>query len=195
MTKGDDTRRTILEHAVDLSSELGLEGLTIGTLAREAGMSKSGLYAHFGSKEELQCAVLDHAADQFVDVVVAPALKQPRGLPRLETLFERWLVWETDMLSGGCPFIAASHEFDDRPGPVRDRLVGHQRDLLGAIVRAAQIGVEEGHLRADLDLEQFAYEMWATLLAYQSFSRLMQTADAAERARRAFANLIDGARA
>lgn len=195
MTKGSDTRRTILHHAVNLSSEMGLEGLTIGVLARKAGMSKSGLYAHFGSKEDLQCAVLDSAAERFVDMVVAPALKQPRGLPRLEMLFERWLTWETDGLSGGCPFIAASHEFDDRSGPVRDRLVSHLRDLLGAITRAAQISVEEGHLREDLDVEQFAYEMWAALLAYHSFARLMRTSDAIARARRAFANLIRNARA
>lgn len=194
MAKGEETRKAILNVAVDLSGQHGLEGLTIGMLARRAGMSKSGLFAHFGSKEELQCAVLDAAAERFVDLVVAPALKQPRGLPRLETLFERWLDWETRATSGGCPFIAASHEFDDRPGPVRDHLVGHHRDLLGAITRAARIGVEEGHLRSDLDLDQFAYEMWAILLAYQSFARLVRIDDAIGRARDAFASLVRSAR-
>lgn len=190
MTKGSDTRRLILGHALDLTSEVGLEGLTIGVLAKRVGMSKSGLYAHFQSKEELQCAVLDTAAERFIDVVLAPSLKRPRGLPRLQTLFERWILWETDALSGGCPFIAAAGEFDDRDGPVRDHLVGHLRDLLGAVTRSATIAVEEGHLRADLDVEQFAYEVWATLLAYHQYARLMRTGDAAERARRAFANQI-----
>ena len=194
VTKGRDTRTSILGHALELTSEVGLEGLTIGVLAKRASMSKSGLYAHFGSKEELQCAVLDTAAERFIDLVVAPALKRPRGLPRLETLFARWMMWETDALTGGCPFIAAAGEFDDRDGPVRDHLVGHLRDLLGAVTRAARIAVEEGHLRADLDVEQFAYEVWATLLAYHQYARLMRTSDAAERARTAFAHQLEQAR-
>lgn len=195
MGKGDETRHTILAQALDLASEVGLEGLTLGVLAGRTGMSKSGLYAHFESKEALQCQVLDTAAERFVDVVLAPALKQPRGLPRLETLFELWLDWETDALSGGCPFIAAATELDDRPGPVRDRLTAHLHDVLGAVARAARIGVEEGHFRADLDVEQFAYELWGALVAYQHFGRLLGRSDAGERARRAFATLVERAEA
>lgn len=190
MSKGAETRNTILRQALDMSSELGLEGLTVGVLAKRVGLSKSGLYAHFGSKEELQCAVLDAAAAHFVDVVVAPALKESRGLPRVRALFERWLAWGTHGLSGGCPFVAAAVELDDRPGVVRDRLVAHLRDVLGTIARGAQISVEEGHFRGNLDVEQFAFQFWGVLLATQNFARLMRDDTAAARARRAFEALV-----
>ena len=193
MTKGKETKNSILQQALDLSSEIGLEGLTFGPLAKRVGMSKSGLYAHFKSKEDLQSQVLDSAASRFVDVVVARALKQPRGLPRVQALFEFWLDWSTDELIGGCPFIAAATEFDDRTGPVRDRLVAHLRDVTGTVSRAAQISVEEGHFRKDLDVDQFAFEFWAILLAYHHFSRLMHRDDARERASQAFANLVHSA--
>lgn len=194
MSKGDETRNAILSHALDLSSELGLEGLTFGVLAKSAGMSKSGLYAHFDSKEHLQCQVLDAAATRFIDVVLVPALKHPRGLPRLEKLFDNWLQWETDELRGGCLFVAAATEFDDRTGLVRDRLIGHLQDMLGGIARAARIAVEEGHFDPDLDTEQFAYELWAVLLAYQHFARLFGDPAASVRARRAFASLVESSR-
>jgi AcrR family transcriptional regulator len=194
MSKGEDTRSSILRQALDLSSEVGLEGLSLGSLAKLVGMSKSGLYAHFDSKEDLQSQVLDSTARRFVDVVVAPALKKPRGLPRVKALFERWLGWSTNELSGGCPFIAAATEFDDRSGPVRDTVVAHLRDATGTIARAAQISVEEGHFRANLDLEQFAFDFWAILLAYHQFHRLMRQADARKWANRAFASLIKNAK-
>jgi AcrR family transcriptional regulator len=193
MTKGEETRRAILKQALDLSSEVGLEGLTVGVLAKRVGMSKSGLYAHFESKEDLQSEVLDAAAERFVDVVLAQAIKKPRGLPRLQALYELWLEWATGELSGGCPFIAGAAEFDDRPGPVRDNLVSHLSGSFGAVARAARISVEEGHLREDLDVDQFAWEFWAILLAYHYFSRLMRHEDARARADQAFANLIRNA--
>ena len=194
MGKGEQTRHTILEQALDLSSEVGLEGLTFGVLAKLTGMSKSGLYAHFDSKESLQCEVLDAAAARFVDVVLSPALKQARGLPRIEKLFERWLRWETDEFSGGCVFMAAATEFDDRQGPVRDRLTSHLEDMLGSIARSARIAVEEGHFRSDLDDEQFAYEFWGLLLAFQSYGRLLDRPKARTRARKAFRHLIESSR-
>lgn len=190
MGKGEETRNAILREALDLSSQIGLEGLSFGVLAKRAGMSKSGLYAHFDTKENLQCQVLDTAAERFVDVVVAPALKQRRGLPRLQTLFENWLQWEGGGLSGGCPFVAASTEFDDRKGPVRDCLVGHLQDVLGVIARAAEIAVEVGDFRPDLDVQQFAYEFWAITLSYQHFFRLLGRVDAGARGRRAFESLL-----
>ena len=191
MSKGSQTRQAILDRALDLSSELGLEGLSIGRLAKQVGMSKSGLYAHFESKESLQQQVLDTAAERFVDAVLAPALKQPRGEPRLRTLFNRWLRWESEELSGGCPFIAAAVEYDDRAGPVRDCLVGHLRDLLDSIARTARSGIRAGHLRADLDLDQFAFEYWGILLAHHQFGRLLDSAESEARARRAFDDLIE----
>ena len=193
MSKGEDTRSSILSQALHQASEVGLEGLTVGTLASKAGMSKSGLYAHFGSKEDLQCQVLDAAAALFVDVVMTQTLKQPRGLPRVRKLYSVWLDWATRELSGGCLFIAAATEYDDREGPVRDRLIHHLRDVLGAIARAGRIAVEEGHFLADLDVEQFAYEFWAILLGYHHYVRLLRREDARQRADQAFERLIQDA--
>lgn len=190
MSKGRLTRHWILDTALDLSSELGLDGLTFGVLAKRAGMSKSGLYAHFKSKESLQQDVLAAAAARFIDVVLSPSLKQPRGLPRLETMFSRWLRWAVAEFSGGCLFMAAATEFDDRHGPVQDALKGYLRDMLGAIARAARIAVEEGHVAPSLDVEQFAYEFWGVLLAHQHYQRLLGEQDADARASRAFRSLI-----
>jgi AcrR family transcriptional regulator len=171
VTKGEDTRGAILDRALALASTGGLEGLTIGNLAQAVGLSKSGLFAHFGSKEDLQLAVLRTAVDRFVAEVIAPALREPRGEPRVRALFERWLGWETaTYLPGGCPFIAVSNELDDRPGPVRDYLVQSQRDWLDALANAARIAVAEGHFRADLDVDQFAYEVYSAILAFHQFS-------------------------
>ena len=191
MTKGDDTRRAVLRQAVELTSQVGLEGLTVGVLAKRVGLSKSGLYAHFESKEDLQGQVLDAAAEHYVNFVIRPAIDEPRGLPRLRRLFELWIRWGTDVFDGGCPFVAAVADFDDRPGsPVRDRLVYHLKNLLASVARAAQISVTEGHLRADLDADQFAYEFWAIGLAYQHYSRLLTDPEAVDRARRAFDALV-----
>ena len=191
MGKGDETRASILRQALDLVTEVGLEGLTIGTLARRVGMSKSGLYAHFGSKEDLQSQVLDTAAEKFVRGVVLKAIKRPRGLPRVRALFNLWLDWSTVEHSGGCPFIAAATEFDDRPGSVRDRVVTHLGDVVETLARSARISVEEGHFRHDLADDQFAFEVWAILLAYHHFARLMRCKEARQRADRAFATLLN----
>ena len=174
MSKKTDTRTAILRQALDLSSEVGLEGLSVGSLAKRVGMSKSGLYAHFESKEDLQSKVLNTAAEVFVDVVMVRALKKPRGLPRIQALFDLWLEWSSGEHSGGCPFISAATEYDDRPGPVRDTLVAHLNDLQGAIARAARISIEEGHFRNDLDVDQFTFEFWGILSSYHHFARLMR---------------------
>ena len=149
MTKGEETRAAILDQAVTMATRIGLEGLSIGSLAGETGMSKSGLFAHFESKQNLQLAVLQTSVDRFISQVVAPALGEARGLPRVRALFENWLAWSNDPgRPGGCFFIAAANELDDRPGPLRDRLVAYQRDWLEALATAARIAVEESHLRA-----------------------------------------------
>jgi AcrR family transcriptional regulator len=195
MTKGEETRTAILDHAFAAASRLGLEGLTIGNLADEVGLSKSGLFAHFQSKEELQLRVLETAVGRFIETVVAPALKAPRGEPRVRALFERWVEWgNSDLQPGGCIFIAAANELDDRPGPLRDRLVGSQRDWLQALATAARIAVEEGHFRADLDTAQFAYDLYAVILAYHHFSRLMRDPAAEARARSSFDSLLAASR-
>ena len=194
MGKGEETRAAILRHALDLSSEVGLKAVTFGVLAKRSEMSKSGLYAHFDTKEALLVSVLDVAADRFVDVVLAPALKEPRGIPRLKAMFERWLAWERDELKGGCPFVAAAAEFDDRPGLVRDHLVRHLRDMLGSISRAFSIAIEEGHIRDDVDPDQLAFECWGALLAYHQYKRLLDEDEAEERARGALRRLLNSVR-
>ncbi len=195
MSKGDDTRQAILAEALDLTSEVGLEGLTIGVLAKLVGMSKSGLYAHFSSKEELQVQVLQAAAELFREQVFEPARQRPRGLPRIHALFDLWLDWSATVLRGGCPFIAASTEFDDRPGPVREALVEHLETVTSMMARAAAIAVEEGHFRRDTDPALFAFEVWGVLLSAHHGHRLMGKRDAREHARRAFQRILEAAQA
>ncbi len=189
LTKGQRTREEILRIAQDLTSEIGLEAVTIGDLATQAGMSKSGLYAHFDSKEALQCAILDAAAERFNNVVLRPAFEASRGLPRIERLFSHWIEWEDKEYPGGCPLIAAATEFDDRPGPVHDRIQVYIERMIGVSTRAADIAVAEGHFAPDLDTRQYAYECWGILLAHQTFRRLLGAADAAALAQRAFDGL------
>jgi AcrR family transcriptional regulator len=193
--KGELTRDAIVDRALDLATRLGLEGLTIGALADDLGLSKSGLFAHFGSKQALQIAVIDAAIQKFVNVVVTPALRCKRGEPRVRALFERWFDWvRPSMAEAGCFFVAASVEFDDRPGIVRDRLATAQRDWLGTLAQAARIAVDQGHFRADLDAPQFAFEGYGIALAYHHVARLLDDKDAEARARTAFESLIERAR-
>ncbi len=196
MSKGEETRAAILADALSQASVLGLDGLTIGALASSLGMSKSGLYAHFGSKEDLQIQVLEEARARFVSAVMTPALRASRGEPRVRAIMERWLEWESSAyLPGGCPFVAAAAELDDQPGAVRDRLVSIQRDWTDALRTAARIAVEEGHFRADLDTGQWAFELWGLALSYHWFSRLLGQDDADDRLKAGFERLIQSARA
>jgi AcrR family transcriptional regulator len=157
-------------------------------------MSKSGLFAHFGSKESLQLATVRHARDQFVNLVIRPALAAPRGEPRVRALFENWLDWDTNVLPGGCLFVAAAVEFDDEPGAVREELVRNQVDMDETIARVFRGGISERHFRDDADPEQFAFQMHGILLAFHQHSRLLGDPLAAERARRALDALLDSAR-
>ena len=191
MQKGETTRNAILDSAVRLTSIHGLQGITIGQLAEEMNLSKSGLFAHFKSKEALQMAVLEQAAALFLDVVVRPALREPRGEPRLRALFERWLEWSRDsQLPGGCVFVTASVELDDQPGPVRDCLVAKQKDWIDLIANCARMGVEVGHFRANLDGRRFAQELYGLLLAHYHFSRLLGDPDSESRTRSGFEHLL-----
>ena len=193
-TKGATTRHAVLERATQLASRVGLGGLTIGSLADELELSKSGLFGHFRSQEALQIQVLDHAAARFVESVVRPALREPRGEPRMRALFERWLDWgRSSPMPGGCLFVAAATELDDRPGPVRDHLQQLQRDWLGVIATSFRKGIEEGHFLADADPEQFAHDLYGVMLSYHHAHRLMREAKAEPRARRAFEALLSAA--
>jgi AcrR family transcriptional regulator len=195
-TKGEQTREAILAHALGLATRIGFEGLTIGRLADDLRMSKSGLFAHFRSKEALQLEILRTAGARMIETVVKPALTAPRGEPRVRALFKAWLAWEQSPgLPGGCPFMAASFELDDRPGPVRDFVVQNLRDWLDTIAGAARIAVQEGHFRSDLDCEQFAYDTQGIGLAFVHASRLMRDPRAQARADAAFESLLRASRA
>jgi AcrR family transcriptional regulator len=194
MGKGEVTRQAILEHAVVLAAQVGLEGLTIGKLADDLGLSKSGLFAHFQSKESLQLAVIDFAADKFAQAVTKPAFLAKRGEPRVRALFEKWLRWRDEgSPAGGCFFVAASAELDDREGAARDRLVALEKDWADALAHAVRIAISEGHFRSDLDPEQFAYEMYGVMLVTHHGKQLLRDPQAEQRARRAFERLVSDA--
>lgn len=189
------TRQAILEHAVKLASKVGLEGLTIGKLADALELSKSGLFAHFQSKEALQLETMRFAAARFVEAVVKPALAAPRGEPRVAALFEHWLQWpERDPLPGGCFFVGAASELDDRPGALRDLLVALQKDWLEVLSNTARTAVKEGHFHDGVDPEQLAHDLYGVMLAYHHASRLLADPRAEARARAAFDSLLGAAR-
>jgi AcrR family transcriptional regulator len=191
LSKGEQTRVAILDEALKIASKLGLEGLTIGSLADATGMSKSGLFAHFGSREDLQLAVLEHGAQQYGERVFVPVLKIERGLPRLRALFERWLDWALESgLPGGCIMISAAIEYDDRPGPIRDAAIANQHRGNAITQKAVRLAVEEGHLSADVDPEQISFEMLGIVLAAHNHRRLLGDKEARKRALTAFEQLI-----
>ena len=195
MKKGDATRTAILDRGVELATQIGLEGLTIGRLASDLRLSKSGLFAHFRSKEALQIQVLDAAAERFVDEVVRPAVRHPRGEPRMAALFENWLAWtKTNSEPGGCLFVAAAAELDDRPGAVRDRLVELQKGWLDTVAIIFRTGVAERHFREDVEPDQFAHDLYAVMLGFHHASRLLRDPRAEDRAHAAFERLLSAAR-
>jgi AcrR family transcriptional regulator len=194
MTKGTDTRAAILDEAANLASINGLNGLTIGTLATHTGMSKSGLFRHFGSKEELQVATLRAGVDRFTETVIRPALQAPRGQRRIRALFDRWLEWGTSQgFAGGCIFIPASFELDDQPGAARDYLVQTQQSWLDLLATTARKAVDTSDFRADLNVTQFAHEFNTILLGFNQAHRLLRDPKAAERALLQFERLIEDA--
>jgi AcrR family transcriptional regulator len=195
MGKGEVTRQAILERATALASRCGLEGVSIGHLAEDLGLSKSGLFAHFGAKETLQVEILRFAADRFVQAVVRPALAEPRGEPRVRAIFERWLGWgRSHSVPGGCLFVAAASELDDRPGPARDELVRLQKEWMDSIAICFRSGISEGHFRADADPEQFAHDLYSVMLGYHHAQRLLRDPAADSRARASMEALLAAAR-
>lgn len=191
MSKGETTRQAILEHALGLSSVIGLEGLTIGKLADDLELSKSGLFAHFRSKEALQIQVLQYAGARFIDAVIKPTLAAPHGEARVRAVFNKWLEWPTAIpLPGGCVFVQAAAELDDKPGPVRDLLVRLQRDWLEVIANTVRTAIAEGDFRRDVDPEQFAQDLYGVMLAYHHAARLLRDPRAMSRAWHAFAALV-----
>ena len=193
MSKGEETRQAILDRAFELANVVGVTGLSIGRLAAATGLSKSGLIAHIGSKEALEGAVAEEAARQFVHAVLVPALREPRGEPRVRALFEHWLAW--GQRPGGCFFVGASAELDDRTGPARDALVRACKDWLDELAKAVRIAVREGHFRTDTDSEQLAFEIYGIMNSGHLFHRFLREPVALERTRKAFERLLASVRA
>ena len=192
MQKGQSTRTVIIEQALHSATKVGFEQLSLATLAANTNMSKSGLYAHFKSKEALQEAVLARAVERFSEIVIQPAMRERRGLPRLETLFDGYMAWlGGTVIEGGCVFMALSQEYRDRPGIIRDKVVQAIKDWHSTIVRVVSDAIDEGELRKDTDPRQFAFEMSGIGMSFKSSFRLMGRDDARDMARRAFARLVN----
>jgi len=193
--KGQQTRAAILETALGLASHMGLEGLSIGALAELMQMSKSGVFAHFGSREELQISVVREYHARFEEEVFFPAMAEPRGLPRLQALFERWVRRVSVELDSGCIYISGAVEFDDRPGPVRDALAGMVRAWHAALERAIGMAVAEGQLRTDTDVAQMLFEIHGLILALHHDARFLRNPGVLDRARAGFARVLANYRA
>lgn len=188
--KGQQTKAAILEAALGLATHIGLEGLSIGALAETMGMSKSGVFAHFGSREELQISVVREYHARFEQEVFAPALAQPRGLARLRTMFDLWMQRSSIEVDSGCIYISGAVEFDDRPGPVRDALVDSVRTWHAAMRRAIVQSQETGELDAAVDPDQMLFEIHGLVLALHYEARFLQTPGAIDRARQGLQNIL-----
>jgi len=193
-TSGPATRERILDHGLKAMSQSGLGGVTLGALAERVGMSKSGLFAHFQSKEDVQVALLQHMAAVAAARVVEPAMRAPEGLPRLERLVKNWFGWaQRAGLPGGCPVAAGLFEFDDVEGPVRDCILEMEREWRGLLTRLVHDAVGRGHFRKTLDEDQFVWELCGIYLSHHAAHRFLRAADAHRRAAAAFASLVERA--
>ena len=191
MKKGINTHETILDEAIFIASKTGIEALTIGKLSTAVGMSKSGLFAHFKSKEQLQLDLLTAVAKKFKEIVITPSMKAPRGETRIRVLAQNLIKWDdSEFMPGGCMLHTGSIEFDYRPGPVRDFLVSNQSDWIDFIAKAASIAMEEGHFSGDLDTQLFAFEFHAILQSHHFSSHLLNDPQAKSRAITMIDNLI-----
>ena len=191
--KAERTKARVLREALALASRVGFSGLTFGTLAEQAGISKSGLFAHFESKEDLQIQTLQLAEAMFVERVLRPAVKQRRGVPRLQCLFEGWMEWiHSGTVPRGDILTAAAFEFDDAPdGPMRAAVVEGHGKMHGTIERMARQAIEAGQFGKKLDAAQFAFEFLGIVHAHHHVRRLLRTDLHAKRARAAFERLLE----
>ena len=188
--KGQQTKAAIVDAALALAAQIGLEGLSIGAVAELTHMSKSGVFAHFGSREELQISVIREYHARFEQEVFFPALKAPRGLPRLRALFANWVRRSSAEIDSGCIYISGASELDDRPGPVRDALVASVSIWQAALHRAVVQAQSEGHLHADADARQLAFEIHGLILALHYEARFLRTEGSVARANAGFERLI-----
>lgn len=190
MVKGQQTKSAIVDVALRIAAQVGLEGLSIGGLAEAMGMSKSGVFAHFGSRDELQMSVVKEYYARFEEQVFLPAMQAPRGLPRVRALFDHWMRFTSVELVSGCIFISGAVEFDDRPGPVRDTLAHAVGTWMDAMTRAVAQARAEGHLRPEADDRQIGFEIHGLILALHYEARFLQRPGSIERARRGFDNIL-----
>ena len=191
LLKGQQTKAAIIEAALGLAAQIGLEGLSIGALAEITGMSKSGVFAHFGSREELQISVVREYHDRFEREVFYPAMQALRGIPRLQAMFDNWMVQTSNEIDSGCIYISGAVEFDDRAGPVRDALASSVASWQAAVRRAVEQAQEEGHLTAEVDPLQVAFEIHGLILALHYEARFLKVPGAADRARQGFARILE----
>ncbi len=191
MRKGELTRAAILDVALDLASRDGLEGLTIGLLADKMNMSKSGVFAHFGSREDLQMEVLKLYHHRFEQEVFFPSVKEPRGIERLRSMFARWVKRVSVEIALGCIYISGAVEYDDRPGPIREELVSMVKAWQGALLRCVRQAIDTGDLKADSDAQQLVYEMYGLILALHHDARFLRMPGSVDRARIGFERLIE----
>ena len=190
MQKGQQTKAAIVEAALGLATQIGLEGLSIGVLAEVTQMSKSGVFAHFGSREELQISVIREYFGRFEQEVFYPALHAERGLPRVEALFHNWMKRVAVEIQSGCIFISGAVEFDDRPGPVRDALASSVQTWLSALYRAVVLAKQCGQLDANADEQQMAFEIHGLILALHYEARFLKNPGSIARANQGFANIL-----
>jgi len=188
--KGQQTKLAIVDAALGLAAQIGLEGLSIGVLAEVTHMSKSGVFAHFGSREELQISVIREYFHRFEQEIFYPALKLPRGLPRLQALFANWMKRVTVELQSGCIFISGAVDFDDRTGPVRDALASSVKTWLAAVHRSVVQAKEEGHLSPDADERQIVFEIHSLILGLHYEARFLKTPGSIERANQGFERIL-----
>ena len=193
MTKGEDTKRVILDAGLKMATQLSLESVTIGNLAKVTQMSKSGLFAHFQSKENLQVDILKHAGELFAEAVVIPALSEEAGIPRIQALVNNWIKWSTRM-TGGCIFVSSSTEFTDRPGKVRDFLLAQQAAWIDSLRRIARSAIRVGDFRENIDSDQFAFELYSLLLGFHYYDKLLKNEETLKRQETALERLLNNFR-
>ncbi len=172
MAKGISTRQDIINRGLEMASQLGLECITIGLLAKEANLSKSGLFAHFKSKENLQLEILKHASDDFAKKVIHPALKVQAGILRIKALVKNWIDWG-NKISGGCIFVTAGTEYSDRPGKVRNLLIQQQEQWIDSLRRIAKSAIKAGDFKEGIDVDQFAFDLYSMLLGFHYYYKLL----------------------
>jgi len=187
--KSENTKHIILAEGLEMASHLGLENVTIGQLALKTGLSKSGLFSHFRSKENLQIEILRFAAEDFKNYVLIPALESRAGITRIKTLVNNWIAWG-ERLTGGCIFVTASIEYSGRPGEVRKVVLEQQKEWIESLEKIAQSAIKCGEFGSNVDVSQFAYDLYSMLLGFHYYHRMLQTKDVKEKQQKTFDNLL-----